>query len=282
MHVCVRARACVCVGGGEGVGGGLKQYSLAYSRASRWLWQCSTAHFRSFGVRGLKDIYSSTCQAISKPEIYLSQYMYLPGCFTASDISTAVRSHLYQKLKKYLQQYTYEPLLEPFIAWRVTTASPASLLQSLKGDNSITYQPFCRASWVTSASPASLFQSLHGDNSITCQPFSEPEWWHQHQLPAFFRASRVTTASPASLFQSLMGDNSTTYQPFSEPQEWQLQDQCPWCPVGSQQQQRLAGHPAQADLAVLPPCVLSQQLLLPHHSPGWSYLHQWRSFNAWA
>ena len=114
MHVCARVHVSVC-GGEREWGGGLKQYSLAYSRASRWLWQCSTAHFRSFGVRGLKDIYSNTCQAFLKPERYLSQYMYLPGCFRASDISTPVLSHLYQKLKKYLQQYIYEPLSEPFI-----------------------------------------------------------------------------------------------------------------------------------------------------------------------
>ena len=129
----------------------------AFLKHERYLWQYSTAHFRSFGVRGLKDIYSNTCQAFLKPERYLSQYMYLPCCFRASDISTPALSHLYQKLKKDLQQYTYEPLSEPFIVWRMTTASPAGLFSEPQGWQQHHLPAFFRASRVTTASLTSLF-----------------------------------------------------------------------------------------------------------------------------
>ena len=193
MHVWAHVHVSVC-GGGEGVGGraeavftsifqslqvtmavwqcstahfrsfgvrGLKDsYSntcQAFLKHERYLWQYSTAHFRSFGVRGLKDIYSNTCQAFLKPERYLSQYMYLPCCFRASDIYTPALSHLYQKLKKDLQQYTYEPLSEPFIVWRMTTALPAGLFSEPQGWQQHHLPAFFRASRVTTASLTSLF-----------------------------------------------------------------------------------------------------------------------------
>ena len=88
-------------GGGEGVGGRAEAVFTSIFQSlqvTMAVWQCSTAHFTSFGVRGLKDICSSTCQAFqSLKNIYgnIPQHISDHLVSGASKLSTAILARLF-------------------------------------------------------------------------------------------------------------------------------------------------------------------------------------------